>query len=147
MRCFGTKRNNITQKMLAMRCAKKYILNISNAAACLNATLAKSSYNMHALNIAAQYNANSSAQHKSTAKSNYYKFNAVRAYVQHTLALRIMQRAYSTLATNCANARNARVTLNSAIQVAQSKQQYAYKHYNFCVQTATQKLHAASKAQ
>jgi hypothetical protein len=102
---------------------------------------------MHALALANYYNNNKTAQHKSSAKNNYYTFNAVNAYVKHTVNLRAMQQAYNTLtATNCANTRNARVALYSAINVACNKQNYAYKHKNFCVQQATQQLCAYYKA-
>ena len=97
-------------------------------------------------------------QHNSTAKANYYKFNATRAYVQHTVALMQLQQHYAAQANNvtrctctahvcnCYTAFNLRYAINKAILAAQSKQSYAQTHVNFNVQHATLLLQAYKNA-
>ena len=97
-------------------------------------------------------------QHNSTAKANYYKFNANKAYVQHTVALMQLQQHYAAQACNntrctcvahvckCATAHNLRYAINTAIVAAQSKQRYAQQHTNFCLQTALTVLQAYKHA-
>lgn len=101
---------------------------------------------------------NNNAQHNSSAKNNYYKFNAVRAYVQHTVALMQLDVAYAQQAHNttrctctahvckCATAFNMRCAINAAITVAQRKQAYAQQHANFNLQAALQVLQAYNNA-
>lgn len=97
-------------------------------------------------------------QHNSTAKANYYKFNATKAYIKHTVALMQLQAHYAAQAHNttrctctahfckCATAHNLQYAINNAIIVATSKQQYAYKHVNFNLQNALTVLQAYNKA-
>ena len=97
-------------------------------------------------------------QHNSTAKANYYKFNATKAYVQHTVALMQLQQHYAAQAHNatrctctahickCNTAHNMRYAINNAIIVAQSKQRYAQQHVNFNLQNALQVLQAYKRA-
>lgn len=101
---------------------------------------------------------NNNAQHNSSAKNNYYKFNATRAYVQHTVALMQLDVAYAQQAQNntrctctahickCATAFNMRNAINSAITVAQRKQAYAQRHCNFNLQNALAVLQAYNNA-
>lgn len=97
-------------------------------------------------------------QHNSTAKANYYKFNATKAYVAHTVALIQLNNAYAAQAQNatrctctkhickCNTAHNMRYLINNAIIAAQSKQKYAMQHVNFNLQNATQVLQAYKHA-
>lgn len=97
-------------------------------------------------------------QHNSTAKANYYKYNANKAYVQHTVALMQLQQHYAAQACNntrctcvahvckCATAHNLRYAINTAIVAAQSKQAYAQRHCNFNLQHALQVLQAYKRA-
>ena len=97
-------------------------------------------------------------QHNSTAKANYYKFNANKAYVKHSIALQQLNTAYAQQAHNttrctctahickCSTAFNMRYAINKAIVAAQSKQRYAMQHCNFNLQTATQVLQAYKHA-
>ena len=97
-------------------------------------------------------------QHNSTAKANYYKFNANKAYVQHTIALVQLQQHYAAQACNntrctcvahvckCATQHNLQHAINAAIVAAQSKQAYAQRHCNFCLQTALTVLQAYKRA-
>jgi hypothetical protein len=97
-------------------------------------------------------------QHNSTAKANYYKYNANKAYVQHTLALMQLQQHYAAQAHNttvctctkhnciCSTAFNLRYAINAAIVAAQSKQAYAQRHCNFNLQNALQVLQAYKRA-
>lgn len=71
-------------------------------------------------------------QHNSTAKCNYYKFNANAAYVKHSIALQLLQQHYA--ACTCFNTRFA---INNAIIACNNKLRYAQQHANFCVRTAT----------
>lgn len=81
-------------------------------------------------------------QHNSTAKCNYYKFNANAAYVKHSIALQLLQQYYNTC--TCFNTRFA---INAAIIACNSKIAYAQKHVNFCVRTATLALQQHKRAQ
>ena len=97
-------------------------------------------------------------QHNSTAKANYYKFNATKAYVTHTVALMQLQQHYAAQANNktvctcsalnckCATAFNLRYAINNAIVAAQSKQAYAQRHCNFNLQAALTVLQAYKQA-
>ena len=87
-------------------------------------------------------------QHNSTAKSNYYKFNANAAYVKHSIALKQLQQAYKQYAaiTNCATAFSMRFAINKAIIAAQNKIKYARTHKNYCARTAQSLLAQARKA-
>jgi len=97
-------------------------------------------------------------QHNSTAKANYYKYNATKAYVQHSVALMQLNMHYAAQANNttrctctahickCATQHNMQHAINSAILVAQSKQRYAQQHTNFCLQTALTVLQAYKNA-
>lgn len=87
-------------------------------------------------------------QHNSTAKNNYFSFNANAAYVTHMLAYKQLQQHYTHYAniTNCAQARAIRCTLNSAINACNSKIAYAIRHTNFCVNTASAMLAKAKRA-
>jgi len=97
-------------------------------------------------------------QHNSTAKANYYKFNATRAYVQHTVALMQLQQHYTAQANNttqctctahvckCNTAFNLRYAINIAILAAQSKQRYAQQHVNFNLQAALTVIAAYKRA-
>jgi len=97
-------------------------------------------------------------QHNSTAKANYYKFNATKAYITHTIALIQLDSAYAAQAHNdtrctctahvckCDTAHNLCYKINAAILAAKSKQAYAQRHVNFSLQDATQVLHAYKHA-
>lgn len=97
-------------------------------------------------------------QHNSTAKANYYKFNANKAYVQHTVALMQLQLHYAKQANNntvctctahickCATQHNMQFAINNAIIAAQSKQRYAQQHTNFNLQAALTVLAAYKRA-
>ena len=82
------------------------------------------------------------AQHNSTAKNNYYKFNATAAYVKHSIALIQLQQYYATC--TCFNTR---YSINAAIAVANKRANYAFKHVNFCFSTATKAIAAYKLAQ
>ncbi len=86
-------------------------------------------------------------QHNSTAKNNYYSFNANDAYVTHMLAYKQLQQHYAYYAniTNCAQAREIRCTLNSVINACNSKIAYAMRHRNFCINTASAMLAKAKR--
>jgi molybdopterin/thiamine biosynthesis adenylyltransferase len=90
---------------------------------------------------------NVQTQHNSTAKNNYYKFNANAAYVKHCIALRELQNAYKqyTQISNCANAFATRYAINAAIVAAQNKIKYAQAHNNFCAATANSMLQKAKR--
>jgi hypothetical protein len=102
--------------------------------------------------------AHKQTQHNSTAKANYYKFNATKAYVQHTVALMQLQLHYAAQANNttrctctahvckCNTAHNLQYAINNAILVAQSKQKYAQTHTNFNLQNALTVLQAYKRA-
>ena len=120
-----------------------------------NATTAKCN-NMQLSALISTYTTRT--QHNSTAKAFYYKFNANKAYVKHSVALQQLQLAYTQQAHNttrctctqhmckCSTAFNMRYKLNAAILAAQSKQRYAQQHCNFCFKTAMQLLQAYNKA-
>jgi hypothetical protein len=102
--------------------------------------------------------ANTATQHNSTAKANYYAFNANKAYVQHTVALMQLQQHYAAQAHNttactctahickCATAFNLQHSINAAILVAQRKQAYAQTHVNFNLQAALTVIAAYKRA-
>lgn len=102
--------------------------------------------------------AKKTTQHSSTAKANYYKFNANKAYVQHTVALMQLQLHYAQQAHNttvctctahmckCATAFNLQHSINAATLVAQSKQRYAQTHVNFNLQAALTVIAAYKRA-
>jgi hypothetical protein len=97
-------------------------------------------------------------QHNSSAKANYYKFNATKAYVTHTVALMQLNMHYAAQAHNntrctctahfckCPTAHNLQYAINNAITVAQSKQKYAQTHVNFNLQHALTVLQAYKHA-
>jgi hypothetical protein len=98
------------------------------------------------------------AQHNSSAKANYHKFNATQAYVQHTVAIMQLNMHYAAQAHNntrcscstqfckCATAHNLQYKINNALIAAKRKQQYAYNHNNFNLQHALQVLQAYNNA-
>ena len=78
------------------------------------------------------------------SKSSYFKFNATKAYAQHTINLIQLNAAYkAACATHCLLTMH---KINSAIEVAQRKQAYAYKHSNFCLQSANIIINAYKRA-
>ena len=81
-------------------------------------------------------------QHASTAKNNYYKFNANAAYVKHSIALQQFKQAYAQYAVirNCATAFAMRHNINASIVCCNNKLRYAQQHKNFCFKTATRAL-------
>lgn len=97
-------------------------------------------------------------QHNSTAKANYFNYNANMAYVQHTVALMQLQQHYAAQAHNttrctctqhnckCPTAFNLRYAINTATLAAQRKQAYAQTHVNFDLQAALAVLAAYKRA-